>query len=213
MEDIEIRRATYPRVSEIIAKQNEAELRAIPLSILADACIRGTKVHEYCTTYMKNLWVMDIEPQYLPYFDAFRLWAKENVTRTLHSPVRLYDDQRRFSGEFDMIVELKTGEIALIDIKTSAAKSKSWAVQLAAYHHLCKLNGYPVDIMFNVHLKRKEAGEFEVNDQGEKVLVSPPVIKTSIVKCEDINASWEIFSSALRCYDYFDRKEKKNVCI
>lgn len=208
MSDLQEKRALYPRVSDIIGKQNHDELRSVPLETLANACIRGQKVHDYCSAWMKHLWVTEIEPEYEPYFNAFTRWASDNIAEEISASQRLYDDSRRFTGEFDMIVKLKSGEIALLDIKTSATRSKAWPLQLAAYSHLCGLNGYEFDTAYNIHLKKTQAAIFDVKE-GEKVLVSPPVVKATEVKYENLNDYWEIFSSALNCYDYFDRKEAK----
>ncbi len=211
MEDLDILRISYPRVSDIISKQNEAELKAIPLEILVKASTRGTKIHEYCTTYMRNLWVMDIEPEYLPYFDAFRQWFREEVDHVVHTSVRLYDDVKRFTGEFDMIVKLKNSSaFSLIDIKTSSSPSKAWPIQLAAYVDLCRTNGYQVDRHFNLHLKRKKEAVWE-ETEGKKVMISPPQIAACLIEYKDISAPLDIFTSALKCYDYFSRKEPKNV--
>lgn len=208
MSDLEEKRAFYPRVSEIIGKQNAEELRSVPLDTLANACIRGQKVHDYCTAWIKNLWLTDIEPEYQPYVDAFTRWALLNVKEYHHSSIRLYDDVKRFTGEFDMIVKLNNGELALIDIKTSASKSKAWPVQLAAYSHLCKLNDFTFDVVYNIHLKKTHTALYEER-QGEKVLISPPVVKALEIRHENLNEYWDIFASALSCYDYFDRKEVK----
>lgn len=208
MDDLEEKRAHYPRVSEIIAKQNSDELRSVPLETLANACIRGQKVHDYCTAWIKHLWITDIEPEYEPYFKAFTDWACENIFEGLYAGVRLYDDEKRFTGEFDLLVKMKDGKTALLDIKTSASKSKAWAVQLAAYSHLCKVNGYEFEEIYNIHLKKTHAAVY-TDVEGTKVLASPPIIKTVVIKYDDLSPYWEIFSSALKCYDYFDRKEVK----
>lgn len=209
MNDLTEKRSLYPRVSDIITKQNMEEFKSIPLEMLANACIRGQKVHDYCTAWVRKLWIDEIEAQYKPYFDAFVNWANENVKEFLYTSVRLYDDEKRYTGEFDMIVKMKvTEKIALLDIKTSSAKSKAWPIQLAAYGHLCKINGYEFDEVYNIHLK-KVSGELTEEKTGEKVLVSPPVVKTVAIKHEDLTPYWNIFSSALICYDYFDRKEAK----
>lgn len=205
MDDLDSKRVAYPRVSDIISKQNESELRAIPIDVLANACIRGTKIHEYCTAYMKNLWVMDMESEYEPYFEAFKDWVKENIETVVSTGERLYDDVKRFTGEFDMIAKLKNGKTALIDIKTSSASSKSWPIQLSAYHHLCTLKGYTIDTICNVHLKKKQK-----NGEG-KASISPSSVKAIMLEYKDIKPYWEIFSSALNCYDYFHRKGAKNV--
>lgn len=208
MDNLELKRVHYPRVSDIISKQNSDELRNVPLETLANACIRGQKVHDYCTAWIKHLWITDIEPEYEPYFKAFTDWACENIFEGLYAGVRLYDDERRFTGEFDLIVKMKNGVTALLDIKTSSSKSKAWPVQLAAYSHLCKQNGYEFEKIYNIHLKKTHAPLYEENE-GKKVAISPAVIKTCVIEYDDLSHFWEIFSSALQCYDYFHRKEVK----
>ena len=208
MTDLQEKRALYPRVSAIIAKQND-EFKNIPLETLANACLRGEKVHNYCAAWTRGLWVDDIEPEYKPYFDAFVEWANENIEDLIYPSTRLYDDIKLFTGEFDMIVKLKgSNKRVLMDIKTSNIKSKTWPVQLSAYDHLCKINGYEVDMIMNLHLKKTHAAIYQ-EKEGEKVLISPLQVKTAQIMHEDIAPYWEIFSSALACYDYFDRKEVK----
>jgi Domain of unknown function DUF83 len=208
MSDLDDKRALYPRVSDIINKQNEVELKRVPIDVLANACLRGTKIHDYCSAWMKKLWVDDIEPEYRPYFDCFVNWARYNIVSIFHTNVRLYDDEYRFTGEFDMIAKLKTEKVALIDIKTSCTKSKAWPVQLAAYDYLCQVNGYKFDKVMNLHLKKTKGVIYE-EKEGEKVLISPLQVKAVVTEYEDITTYWRIFHSALACYDYFDRKEKK----
>lgn len=207
-ETLEEQRALYPRVSDIIGKQNADELRSVPIDTLYNACIRGTKVHEYCTAFAKSLWIPDIESEYKPYVESFEEWSAKYVESYDRLSERLYDDERMFTGEFDMIVNLKDGRRALIDIKTSSAKSKSWPIQLAAYAHLCKLYGYEFDVVLNLHLKKTQAALYE-EKEGEKLLVSPLKAKACEIMYDDLKPYWEIFSSSLKCYDYFCRKGGK----
>lgn len=208
MNDLDQERLLYPRVSDIIGKQTEQERRSIPLDVLANACIRGTKVHDYCAASLKSLWLPEVEPEYKPYLDAFTIWAEENIYQTLYSNIRLYEDQKKFSGEYDAIVVLKhSKQIALIDIKTSSVASKSWPIQLAAYKHLCEINGYEIETVLNLHLKKSRAAVFDT----EKNMITPPVVKANQISYVNIIPYWEIFSSALACYNYFDRKEVTHV--
>ncbi len=211
MVDLTQKRALYPRVSDIISKQNADAFRGISLEVMANACERGTKIHSYCTSWARSLWIDEIEPEYQPYYDAFVEWAEEHVEEVMHSSVRLYDDELKFTGEFDMIVKMKESkEMVLIDIKTSASTSKAWPLQLAAYGHLCNQNDYHFDRIMNVHLKKTKAAEYEENE-GEKVMISPPQVKCCTKDHGEVTPYWEIFASALKCYDYFDRREVKNV--
>lgn len=205
--ELDFQRLTYVRVSDVIGKQTQEEMRAIPIDTLANACIRGTKVHDYCTTYVKGLWLPDMEMEYTPYVDAFIKWYEEHVFQLLYTNTRLYDDTARFTGEFDMIVVLKESkEIAMLDLKTSANVSRSWPIQLAAYKHLCELNGYQPDAYLNIHLKKTKAAVFDTLEE-EKTMVSPPIVKAVEIRHENLTPYWGIFSSALKCYDFFNRKE------
>lgn len=211
MNDLNEMRLTYPRVSAIIHKQNESEFRNISLEILENAAIRGTKVHEYCTSYLLNLFIVDMEDQYKPYSDAFIEWIDQHPIDEVYTGERLYDDERKFSGEFDMIVKFKKSQrMALIDIKTSANVSKAWPIQLAAYKHLCNLNGYTIDDCFNLHLKKTRYEKYQEID-GVKVTLSPSIVKPVLIEQKDINKSWEIFDSALKCYHHFSRESSQEV--
>jgi len=209
--ELEFTRMFYVRVSEIIGKQTMEEMRSIPVDVLANAAVRGTKVHDYCAAYVKGLWICEIEEEYEPYVNCFVSWYQENVERVIYTNKRLYDDEKKFTGEFDMIVKMKnTMEIAMIDLKTSANVSRSWPIQLAAYKHLCELSGFHVDSYMNLHLKKKKPAVFEGEGEHKK-MVTPPLMKAVPlpISQEDLTHSWDIFSSALKCYDYFDRKGGK----
>ena len=207
MDEIQKKRLTYPRVSDILAIQNANALRSVPIDKLMNASLRGTAVDNYCTTFMQKLFMPEIEPQYQIYVDAFISWANKNIKKVVYTHRRLYDDVLCFSGEFDAIVILNnSNELTLIDIKATCLPSKTWSVQLAAYKHLCEKNGIKIDQIMNVHLK-KSAKVSTQEIQGEKVKVSIPVVCAKEIRHEHSNSAWEIFSSALKCYDYFERKE------
>ena len=208
--ELKEKREKYPRVSSILQKQMHNEMRDIPLERLYKASIRGTAVHNYCTAYIEKLFMPEIEAEYLPYVDAFIEWADEHVREVIQTRRRFYDDELKFSGEPDAILILKDSDVpTLIDIKATCATSKSWALQLGAYRHLCTKAGFNIGRVLNVHLKKTTKTKTE-KIQGEKVRVSFPVIcAKEVLPPIDFNKAWEIFNSALSCYDYFDRKEEK----
>jgi hypothetical protein len=195
-------RENYARVTDIIGKQTIEDMRAIPLEMLAKAAIRGAAVDDYCTAWLNKHWIPEIDPEYEPWFNAFVEWADSNIAECLHTKERLYDDVKRFTGEFDFIAKTKDGFTVLFDIKATSAKSKSWPVQLAAYKHLCAINGYELDKICNIHLKKSYKKSTGSDSQ------SPPVVDALVYEYEDVNQYWDIFSSALTCYDYFHTKEK-----
>lgn len=201
------KRASYARVSEIIGKQTESEMRQIPIDKLVNASIRGHKIHAYCTAYMKGLCVFDVPESLLPYYNAFVEWADANIQSLLLCTTRLYDDVKRFSGEPDMVILMKNGRKALVDIKTNAIPTKSWDIQLAAYSHLCKLAEIEHDEIFILHLKKKTITKKEREDLDN---LPPLEVYAKLHVPENLSQSWDIFSSALTCYDYFHRKDVKS---
>lgn len=209
MNDVEQKRLTYPRVSDILAIQNANAMRSIPADKLINAQLRGTAIDNYCTALMKKLFMPEIEPAYQAYVDSFIEWSNQRIKKIVSTHQRFYDDDLKFSGEFDAIMILNdSDEVTLIDIKATCLPSKTWPVQLAAYKHLCEKNGIKIDRVMNMHLRKKTKTKTE-EIQGEKVKVSFPVICAEEIRHEDINSAWEIFSSALKCYDYFERKKEK----
>ena len=199
MTELLLKRQSYPRVSEIIGKQNAEELRSIPLDVLTHATERGTAIHTYCTAWVRNLWVAQVEPEYEPYFRAFIDWAALHIEAVSETALRLYDDEKMFTGELDMIVKMRgTDKVMILDIKTSANKSKAWPLQLAAYAHLCKVNGYQFDGVLNVHLKK----------ESKKGSASYPLVKAVALEYDDVTPYWDIFASALSCYNYFNRRSR-----
>lgn len=209
-EDLSDVRKSYPRVSDIIGKMNAKAMENIPTEALEKACWRGTLIHEYCTNHLRGFWVFVPHEELKPYVDAFIEWADRNVEELIAFNERLYDDVKRFTGEFDLIVKLKGDKrTVLLDIKTSSQVSKSWAVQLAAYKHLCNLNGHVVDAVMNIHLKKLKNPNPKLTKIGEESMELSPKIKAVEIEHLDVKSAWDIFSSALTCYDYFDRKEAK----
>lgn len=209
IDDLTIQRALYPRVTEIISKQNGHELRSIPIEVLTKAQIRGQTVHEYCTAHVNHLWIPEIDPQYALYFHSFVQWAEEHIEENMHAAVRLYDDEKKFTGEFDLLVKLRTGKRALIDIKTSFSSSKAWPLQLAAYAHLCRKNGHEFDEAFVLHIRKIRGARLE-EVEGKEVEVDPPLIKVSTIHYQNLDHYWDIFHSALKCFYYFEGKDIKN---
>lgn len=184
---LDIERKNYPRVSDILSDYESRELRKIPLEILANAAERGSRIHNYCTGVAKNLWVPPIDKEALPYVESFQEWWRENVFQLSADSIRLYDDEKKFSGKFDMIVVLKSSkQLALIDLKTSATISKSWPIQLAAYKHLCERNHYEIEVVMNVQLK-----------------ATGKIAKT--IEYENLSQHWNIFQACLTGFDYFRR--------
>ena len=127
----------YLRVTQALSPFSN--LHKIDPKVLENAADRGRRVHLYCEMHAKNLFVSDYDEDCKVYVEAFKLWYDHNVEKLVYSEKRINSARHMLSGAFDMMVILKgdTGP-SLIDIKTPAASSLSWPLQLGAYRMLIR---------------------------------------------------------------------------
>lgn len=192
MQDLITERLNYPTVTEIIGIITAKEFAMIAPEVLKNAQERGSAVHEYCASYAQGLWVPDVEEQYKPYFDSFCKWWDKNGKKIIRSEERLHDDTLKFSGKFDMLIELVDGRRAIIDLKTSATSSKSWIVQLAAYSSLLGFQSEEGVLHINLKLKKTSCCAKEISYDADQ-----------------ISEAWDIFKGILKAYYYLCSKPVK----
>jgi hypothetical protein len=125
----------YVSVTEVLNPWGKLHL--IDPNVLSNAADRGTRVHNFCTLYARNLLLLDPDADCKPYVDAFKQWFDKTVTTVAHLPQRINSEKLKLSGEFDMIVKMKGDDgLTLLDIKTPQNASASWALQTAGYRKL-----------------------------------------------------------------------------
>lgn len=78
------------------------------------------------------------QPDLYPHVETYREWFMDNVARLVACERRVVSREHRYAGTCDCLVELRTGELALLDYKSSKNGAwqpdhASWALQLAAY--------------------------------------------------------------------------------
>lgn len=195
-EELLHKRLYYPRVSEVYQMYTSLNFAYVNPHVLRNAQERGTRVHVYCTAYVKGYaWAKEIDPECSPYVESFIQWYKKEVEKIILLPTRLYDDNEEFSGEPDFIFKLKNRiEPVLIDLKTPESIQKSWVVQLAAYIKLLEANGYQIRHATNLRLR--ESGSY-------------PLIKH--YNEDELNQGKKIFANSLENYNYFIRKKYKSL--
>lgn len=95
--------------------------------------VRGTDIHNYCTAYAEStLKWSGVWCDYIPYVESFKKWFDDNVAETIACEVPLYEIDLKYCGKFDLLVRLKNGRVALVEIKTGSMPI--WAgLQLAGY--------------------------------------------------------------------------------
>jgi len=130
----------YPRVTSIIAPWSG--LDKIPEATLQYAADRGTRVHEICSRIAQGEFVMNLDEDCRPYVDSFRHWFSTQVGEVVLAEERLIDEGWGYTGQIDLLVRLKEGATALVDLKTPVLAYKQWRLQLSAYHNLVVEAGF-----------------------------------------------------------------------
>ena len=65
---------------------------------------------------------------------GFRRWLKDVRFESLHTEVRMVSEEHQYGGTLDCLARV-SGEVALVDWKTSAAVRSAALLQVAAYSH------------------------------------------------------------------------------
>lgn len=103
----------------------------------------------------------------------FETWASRHIRKWHHFEVAAYSRKHSYAGTIDAIATLSTGELALVDFKTSKAIRPEYYLQVAAYRYAdyCSDPSVSLDKLQTciiVHLDRKTklwehvyAGEYE----------------------------------------------------
>jgi len=180
----------YPRVTEILRAYTSYD--QVPADILQRAAARGTTVHALCAGIAKGNWIPDgmIGEEFIGYVNSFKQWAGAQVDKFVIIEKRYMDDDLKYSGQLDFVVEGTDGKLYLVDLKTSAKPQKTYPVQMAAYDSLLRKQGVTVHGAMIVYLKKD--GDFP-----------------DIHFIEDMKPEFAVFVSALYCWHYFN-KGKKN---
>jgi hypothetical protein len=136
-----------PSVTQIISQVGRYWLNFdnVPPDRLEFACQRGSDFHRLAALYAQTLWIDEVPESCVGFFASFTAWFDEFVEEVILVEQTLVHPTLHYKGTPDIIVRIK-GDVGncLIDWKTPRAFSKSWRLQVAAYHELAVRNGTPV---------------------------------------------------------------------
>lgn len=129
----------------------------VPNGILQHAADRGTAVH-LATEFWDDGDLDDdsIDPEVLPYVQAWQRFRDESGFVVERSEVRVYSARHRFAGTFDCLGILR-GRRAIVEKKTTAVLHPATAIQVSAYlkaynEHVAP--GQRIREAYSVHLRR-----------------------------------------------------------
>jgi hypothetical protein len=135
-----------PSVTQIISQVGRYWLNfdAVPPDRLEAACQRGSDFHRLAALHASRLWIGEIPENCAGFFKSFTDWYDAFVGERILVEQPLVHLKLHYRGTPDAIVRIKGDTVlTLLDWKTPLALSKSWRLQLAAYHELASVNGFP----------------------------------------------------------------------
>lgn len=135
-----VRGERVPSVTEVIEIAGLSDIESLKRKAGADvvekAAVRGTIVHGYCE-------VVDLDDQYdldeIPeafrgYVKAYKRFRAETGFEPIYSELCVASPSHGFAGTLDRLgIYPEDGRVALIDLKTPAQPSPTWAIQTAGY--------------------------------------------------------------------------------
>lgn len=117
------------------------DLQHIPPERLLRATARGTKIHDYIFTDLKDLWVPPdlITKEIAGYWKSYKIFKREMIQETILLEEQLVCTCFSFTGILDW-AGILVGEdgITVIDWKSPVTEGKTWRSQVSAYWHLAE---------------------------------------------------------------------------
>lgn len=120
-----------PSVTQVL--DGMVDYDRVPIAKLRHAAERGTAVH--LATEFDDEGDLDestVDPEVLPYVDAWRCFRAESGFQPMRSEVRVYSARHRFAGTFDCLGVL-FGKWAIVEKKTTFQLAPATAIQVSAY--------------------------------------------------------------------------------
>jgi hypothetical protein len=125
-----------------------------------NAAALGTRVHSICERIARGEEVEVIPEDLEGMITAFRDFLDKHVDEVLATELSLTTERGGgFAGTTDLIVRLKDGKIALVDLKTARNLSREHGLQTAGYALLARDNGYTINKRLVVRLKKEPGAE------------------------------------------------------
>ena len=183
-------------------------IRDISYDKKKDAPDYGKVIHNLIERYLKNecIQMVEYDMKIQTTMPEVWTWIDENIEKPILIEPQLTNLEYGFAGKPDLLCELKTGEIALIDWKTAKTTKNwkvtgwpSWCWQIAAQERLVYssadielahiLGEQGVGRYMNIAISNTEPGRVDVVEWSQ----------------EDIDKGWEIFESALKIWQIKNR--------
>lgn len=150
-----------PSVTTLMEPLSNAKYSGVSKGMLEKAAARGTAVHNAAEFYL-NYGIEEIEPEYMPWFQAFLCWHREYQPKVVATEMRLFHKILMYAGTADLLAYIG-GKLTLVDYKTTAQYSEmTFPVQLEAYAQSLASHGIHVEQKAILQLKKDGTYKFEI---------------------------------------------------
>jgi hypothetical protein len=155
----------------------------------AQACDTGTGLHNLLEKIGRGETIdQEITPLELKWVTAFYSWRDKKVKHFLLTEQPIYHSTDLYCGTLDALVESVSGELILIDYKTSARVYDTYYLQVSAYARaLEKMRGIRLNGALILRFDKK-SGEME----------ETPV--------PDLDENYDVFRAALQLWKWQNKK-------
>jgi hypothetical protein len=130
----------FIRVTDVLSPFSG--LQHIDPNIVQNAANRGSRVHKVCEAIMEGIGEWDVDDEIAGYVTSFKKWWADGH-KILSMEQRFFCSELMITGQVDLIIAQKEGAV-ILDLKTPAKVSKTWALQGSAYAHLARSAGYDI---------------------------------------------------------------------
>lgn len=178
----------FIRVTSVISPFSGIEF--IPEKYLSIAANRGTLVHTYIESFLRNDTDDDcINPIADGYLKSFKHFFNDGeLDENLLLEKRFFCDEKMITGAIDCITNN-----TIYDWKTSTkASEKTWLCQMGAYYYLAKKNN--IDIEQAKIIKLNKSGDY------------PDIFCYDI---QDLNLGLDYFCKCLDLYEFFEMQHTR----
>jgi hypothetical protein len=139
--------------------KKDAEIIVFPEEGKMTPAVRGTRIHNITEEIDKGIDVDPVDPELLPYIEAYRKFKSENIVTITEIEEIVFNEEYFFAGALDRVMRIN-GVPTIVDIKTGA-KMKTTGVQLAAYRYAWEKMGGQKDMArFALHLT--DSGKYKL---------------------------------------------------
>ena len=162
--------------------------------LLEQAAHFGTLVHEGIEDHIQGIETEFETPRTQEAVENFKIWSEANVKRWICFEKAVFHDTLMYAGTLDALAELLTGEIVMIDFKTSKSIHATYDLQVCAYVRATRIED--------------DVPEFHGIKTALIVHLDHKTMKWGAQQADISDACWEVFKHVLAVYRWREEHDK-----